>query len=287
MQRAGRAGGAFFPRRLLLQVAHGKPRQGREEATMKVIIMCGGKGTRLREETSIKPKPMVEIGGRPVLWHIMSIYARFGFKDFILPLGYKGEVIKQYFHDYNIRNTDFSVDLKSGRITTYPNHIEDWRITLCDTGQETLKGGRLKRVAKYIDTDRFMVTYGDGVADIDLNRLLEFHAQSGVIGTFTGVRMPSRFGTVRTDAAGEILSWEEKPLLDEYINCGFFVFKRQFLDYLSEDESCDLEKEPLQRLAAEGQLSMYPHPGQWQCMDTLRDSIKLNELWDNGQAFWV
>ena len=254
---------------------------------MKVIIMCGGKGTRLREETAIKPKPMVEIGGRPVLWHIMSIYARFGYKDFILPLGYKGEVIKQYFHDYNIRNTDFTVDLKNGDITAHPTEIVDWRVTLCDTGQETLKGGRLKRVARYIDTDRFMVTYGDGVADIDLDNLVEFHKKSGTIGTFTGVRMPSRFGTVRTDADGKILSWEEKPVLDEYINCGFFVFKREFLDYLSEDESCDLEKEHLQRLAAEGQLSMYPHPGQWQCMDTLRDSLKLNELWDSGKAFWI
>ena len=178
---------------------------------MKVIIMCGGKGTRLREETAIKPKPMVEIGGRPVLWHIMSIYARFGYKDFILPLGYKGEVIKQYFHDYNIRNTDFTVDLKNGDITAHPTEIVDWRVTLCDTGQETLKGGRLKRVARYIDTDRFMVTYGDGVADIDLDKLVEFHKKSGTIGTFTGVRMPSRFGTVRTDAEGKILSWEESP----------------------------------------------------------------------------
>lgn len=253
---------------------------------MKVIIMCGGKGTRLREETVVKPKPMVEIGGRPVLWHIMNIYARFGFKDFILPLGYKGEYIKQYFHDYNIRNTDFTVDLRSGDITHHPREIEDWRVTLCDTGQETLKGGRLKRVARHIDTDRFMVTYGDGVADIDIGKLIDFHMESGTIGTFTGVRMPSRFGTVRTDENGKILSWEEKPVLNEYINCGFFVFKRQFLDYLDEDESCDLEKEPLQRLAAEGQLSMYPHPGQWQCMDTLRDSIKLNELWDSGKAFW-
>lgn len=254
---------------------------------MKVIIMCGGKGTRLREETAVKPKPMVEIGGRPVLWHIMSIYARFGFRDFVLPLGYKGEAIKQYFHDYTMRNTDFTVDLKDGSVTTYPTHIEDWRVTLCDTGQETLKGARLKRVARHIDTERFMVTYGDGVADIDLHKLVAFHEQAGTIGTFTGVRMPSRFGTVRTDPQGKILSWEEKPVLDEYINCGFFVFKREFLDYLSEDESCDLEKEPLQRLAAEGQLSMYPHPGQWQCMDTLRDSLKLNEMWDKGRAFWT
>ena len=253
---------------------------------MKVIIMCGGKGTRLREETEFKPKPMVEIGGRPVLWHIMSIYARYGFKDFVLPLGYKGEVIKKYFYDYNIRNTDFTVDLKSGDVTTHGGASEDWRITLCDTGQETLKGARIKRVAQHIDTDRFMVTYGDGVADINLDKLIEFHKKSGKTGTFTGVRMPSRFGTVTTDAQGSILSWEEKPVLNEYINCGFFVFKREFLEYLSEDESCDLEKEPLQRLAAEGQLSMYPHPGQWQCMDTLRDSQKLNALWDKGQAFW-
>ncbi|MDR1778122.1 MAG: glucose-1-phosphate cytidylyltransferase [Desulfovibrio sp.] len=254
---------------------------------MKVVIMCGGKGTRLREETAVKPKPMVEIGSRPVLWHIMSIYARFGFRDFILPLGYKGEVIKQYFHDYHMRQTDFTVALKSGTITAHSSDIEDWRVTLCDTGQETLKGGRLKRVARHIDGERFMVTYGDGLADIDLNRLLRFHEDSGTIGTFTGVRMPSRFGTVRTDETGKILSWEEKPLLNEYINCGFFVFKRVFLDYLLEDESCDLEKEPLQRLAAEGELSMYPHPGQWQCMDTLRDSIQLNELWNSGRAFWA
>lgn len=255
---------------------------------MKVIIMCGGKGTRLREETAFKPKPMVEIGPRPVLWHIMSIYARHSFKDFVLPLGYKGEVIKQYFAEYKLRNTDFTVDLGSGNIT--PHCVDchtDWRVTLCDTGEDTLKGARIKRVAQHIDTDRFMVTYGDGVADIDLHKLIKFHKDSGKIGTFTGVRMPSRFGTVKTDAQGNILSWEEKPVLDEYINCGFFVFKREFLDYLSEDEECDLEKEPMQRLAAEGQLSMYAHPGQWQCMDTLRDSQKLNELWDKGKAFWA
>lgn len=255
---------------------------------MKVIIMCGGKGTRLREETAFKPKPMVEIGPRPVLWHIMSMYARFGFKDFVLPLGYKGEVIKQYFHDYKLRNTDFTVELGSGKILPHAlNACIDWRVTLCDTGEDTLKGARIKRVAKYIDTERFMVTYGDGVADINIDKLIDFHKKSGKMATFTGVRMPSRFGTVKTDAQGNILSWEEKPVLDEYINCGFFVFKREFLDYLSEDEDCDLEKEPLQRLAAEGQLSMYAHPGQWQCMDTLRDSQKLNALWDKGEAFWT
>lgn len=254
---------------------------------METVIFCGGKGTRLREETSVKPKPMVEIGGKPVLWHIMNIYSRFGFKDFILPLGYKGEVIKQYFCDYRLRNADFSVNLKTGELEMFPGQQEDWKVTLCDTGAETMKGARLKRVARHIKGDRFMATYGDGVADIDLEALLDFHKKAGTVGTFTGVRMPSRFGTVRTGEDGKILSWEEKPLLDEYINCGFFVFERKFLDYLDEDESCDLEKEPLRRLAAEGQLSMYPHAGQWQCMDTLRDSLKLNELWDSGKAFWI
>lgn len=254
---------------------------------METIIFCGGKGTRLREETVIKPKPMVEIGNRPILWHIMSIYAKAGFKDFILPLGYRGDMIKQYFIDYKMRNSDFTINLKSGDIKSHGAGSEDWNITLCDTGSETLKGARLKRVSRHIKGDRFMVTYGDGLADIDLKALLEFHEKSGKLGTFTGVRMPSRFGSVRTDENGNILAWEEKPVLDEYINCGFFVFERKFLDYLSEDESCDLEREPLQALAAEGQLAMYPHPGKWQCMDTLRDSMKLNELWNNGHAFWA
>ncbi|MCR4667064.1 MAG: glucose-1-phosphate cytidylyltransferase [Desulfovibrio sp.] len=254
---------------------------------MKVIIMCGGKGTRLREETAVKPKPMVEIGGRPILWHIMSIYARYGFKDFLLPLGYKGDVIKQYFHDYTLRNTDFTVDLATGTITPHSRQQVDWRVTLCDTGAETLKGARIKRLAPYLVNDeQFMVTYGDGVADIDISKLLAFHNSQKTIGTFTGVRMPSRFGAVKTDSSGKILSWEEKPVLNEFINCGFFVFEKRFLDYLSEDESCDLEKEPLTKLAAEGQLSMYQHQGQWQCMDTLRDSIQLNELWNSGKAFW-
>ena len=253
---------------------------------METVILCGGKGTRLREETVVKPKPMVEIGGKPILWHIMSIYSRFGFRDFVLPLGYKGEMIKRYFRDYQSLNSDFTINLKTGDLSLRAGHMEDWTVTLCDTGEETLKGGRLKRVAKYIKGDRFMVTYGDGLADVDIDKLVEFHKKAGTIGTFTGVRMPSRFGAARADASGKILSWEEKPVLDEYINCGFFVFERKFLDYLSEDEKCDLEREPLQTLAEEGQLSMYPHPGQWQCMDTLRDSLRLNELWDKGEAFW-
>ncbi|ABB40487.1 glucose-1-phosphate cytidylyltransferase [Oleidesulfovibrio alaskensis G20] len=254
---------------------------------MKVIIMCGGKGTRLREETGTRPKPMLDIGGRPILWHIMDIYARQGFKDFILPLGYKGDMIKQYFWEYKIRNSDFTIDLASGNMTTHNSCPTDWRVTMCDTGQDTMKGARISQVARHIDTQRFMVTYGDGVADIDLHALLDFHIRSGNTGTFTGVRMPSRFGAVQTDEQGNILSWQEKPVLNEYINCGFFVFEREFLNYLSDDPSCDLEKEPLERLAAEGRLGMYPHDGFWHCMDTLRDYNDLNAMWNSGSAPWA
>ncbi|SHN60949.1 glucose-1-phosphate cytidylyltransferase [Desulfovibrio litoralis] len=264
---------------------------------MKVVIFCGGKGTRLREETEYKPKPMVEIGGKPIIWYIMERYARFGHKDFVLPLGYKGDVIKQYFYDYKMRNSDFTVDLSSGKSVSHCRQDEqgneiactpiDWKVTLCDTGEETQKGGRLKRVAKYIDTERFMVTYGDGVSDVNIDALLDFHIRSGKMGTFTGVRMPSRFGTVQTDDQGNILAWKEKPILNQYTNCGFFVFKREFLDYLTEDESCDLEKEPLERLAKEGQLSMYQHQGFWQCMDTLRDYQLLTQMWEDGKRPWI
>jgi glucose-1-phosphate cytidylyltransferase len=254
---------------------------------LKVIILCGGKGTRLREETEYKPKPMVEIGGRPVIWHIMNIYAHYGYREFILPLGYKGDVIKEYFYHYRIKNTDFTVNLKSGNIETYSDENgKDWSVTLVDTGLETMKGARIKRVARYIDTDQFMVTYGDGLADIRIDRLVDFHRRSGTTGTFSGVRMPSRFGTVSTDDRGRILSWQEKPLLNEYINGGFFVFQREFLDYLSPDEDCDLEKEPLERLAEEGKLSMFPHEGFWHCMDTYRDYALLTGIWDSGKAPW-
>lgn len=258
---------------------------------MKVVILCGGKGTRLREETEFRPKPMIEVGGRPIVWHIMQRYAKYGYKDFILALGYKAEYAKEYFYHYRMRNSDFTIDLGNGDVSTHRQSegfaCEDWRITLCDTGEDTLKGARIKKIAQYIDTDRFMVTYGDGVSDINIDELVKFHKQSGKMGTFTGVRMPSRFGTVKTDDAGNILSWQEKPVLDEYINCGFFVFKREFLDYLSTDEDCDLEKAPMERLASEGQLSMYPHSGFWQCMDTLRDHQQLTKLWESGERPWI
>ena len=255
---------------------------------MKVIIFCGGKGTRLREETEYKPKPMVEIGGMPIIWHIMQRFAGYGHKDFILPLGYKGEVIKQFFRDYTIRSTDFTIDLGSGDIAMHePSLRVDWKVTLCDTGEDTEKGARIKRVAKHLGSEPFMATYGDGVANIDIDKLLAFHKSQGKLGTFTGVRMPSRFGTVSTDEKGNIESWQEKPLLNQFTNCGFFVFEPAFLEYLSEEESCDLEKEPLERLAGEGQLAMYRHEGFWQCMDTLRDYQLLNSIWDRGNAPWV
>ena len=254
---------------------------------MKVVILCGGKGTRLREETAYTPKPMVEIGGRPILWHIMHTYARHGFNEFVLALGFQGRVIKEYFLQHRHMHNDVTVNLADGTLTTHAaDNQYEWTVTLVDTGEETLKGGRLARVARYLDGDRFMLTYGDGVADIDISKLLAFHASAGTVGTFTGVRMPSRFGTITADADGRVVAWQEKPLLDEYVNGGYFIFERSFLEYVTEDEDCELEREPLERLAADGQLSMYPHDGFWQCMDTYRDFTHLNELWESGEAPW-
>jgi glucose-1-phosphate cytidylyltransferase len=255
---------------------------------MKVIIFCGGKGTRLREETEFKPKPMVEIGGRPIMWHIMQRYAHYGHKDFVLPLGYRGDVIKQYFADYKTRNSDFTIDLASGKTLVHESAtLVDWRVTLKDTGENTEKGGRIARVKAHIGNEPFMATYGDGVADIDIDALLAFHKGHGKMVTFTGVRMPSRFGTVSMNERGEVTSWLEKPVLNQFTNCGFFVFEPQIFNYLSEDEGCDLEKAPMERLAREGQLAMYRHEGFWQCMDTLRDYQLLNSIWESGRAPWA
>lgn len=254
---------------------------------MKVVILCGGQGTRLREETEYKPKPMVLIGGRPILWHIMSIYAHYGYKDFVLALGYKGNIIKEYFLNHQFMANDFTVDLSSGQVSVHSRDgREDWRVTCVDTGEESLKGARVAKVKRYLDGERFFLTYGDGLADVDLDKLLAFHEKSGAMVTFTGVRMPSRFGAVQTDDLGRITNWQEKPVLNEYINGGFFVLEPEFLARLSEDESCDLEKEPLEGLAAEGRLSMYPHDGFWHCMDTYRDFQSLNRLWSGGRAAW-
>jgi glucose-1-phosphate cytidylyltransferase len=255
---------------------------------MKVIILCGGLGTRLREETEFRPKPMVNIGRRPILWHIMKIYAHFGYKDFILALGYKGEMIKNYFCNYEIMNNDVTIELgKAEKTFIHQSHDEaGWKITLADTGDETLKGARLKKLQNYIDDDTFMVTYGDGVADIDINALLSFHKSHGCLATVTGINPSSRFGELKV-VGDKVESFMEKPKNDEsYINGGFFVFNKEIFDYLTEDNNCDLEVGALEDIAREGQLKIYKHYGFWACMDTLRDMDSLNRLWAKGQALW-
>jgi len=254
---------------------------------IQTVILCGGMGTRLREETEYRPKPMVEIGGKPILWHIMKLYAAAGFTDFLICLGYKGEVVKDYFLNYEAMNNDFTIRLGEAPKIEYHQHGEaGWCVTLADTGQEVMTGARIKRAARYLKTGTFMVTYGDGVADIDIARLVAFHRQCGTIGTVTGVRPTSRFGELF--ATGErVVDFNEKPQThDGLVNGGVFVFERAFLDYLSDAASCVLERDPLEALVRDGQLSVYRHPGFWQCMDTYRDHQYLNQLWNAGQAPW-
>lgn len=255
---------------------------------MKVIILCGGLGTRLREETEFRPKPMVNIGNRPILWHIMKIYAHYGHKDFILNLGYKGEMIKEYFYHYELMNNDVTLELgHPEKLCIHQSHEENgWRVTLADTGEKALKGARLKKVEKYITDDEFMMTYGDGVADIDINALLSFHRNHGKLVTVTGVHLDSRFGELKTN--GDCVeNFNEKP--DDrsgLISGGFFVFNKSIFDYLSTNDDCDLEIGPLEKIAREKQLMVYKHTGDWACMDTLRDMDYLNMLWNENKAFW-
>jgi len=253
---------------------------------MKVVILCGGQGTRLREETEFRPKPMVEIGGKPILWHIMKIYAAHGFKDFVLALGYKGEQIKDYFLNYDLRNSDFSVELGSKRITTHAaSHDEqDWRVTLADTGLATMTGGRVARLRPYLGREPFMLTYGDGLADVDLGELVRFHRERGRTATVTAVHPVARFGDM--DLAGDLArSFHEKSQARAWINGGFFVLEPEIFDYVKGDD-CVLETEPMERLASAGQLAVYRHSRYWQCMDTLRDQQVLNETWAAGSAPW-
>lgn len=254
---------------------------------MKVVILCGGFGTRLREETETRPKPMVEIGGKPILWHIMKGFSQYGYKDFVLCLGYKGEVIKNYFLNYDALNNDFSIDLGTGKIQLNNHHDEPgWRVALVDTGLNTMTGARVKRVEEYIDGDSFIVTYGDGVTDLNINELVAFHKTRNNIGTVTAVSPPSRYGELGI-VGEEVVSFHEKPQLQSsFISGGYFVFNRQFLNYLSRDEGCVLERDPMERLTKEGQLAVYTHKGFWQCMDTYRDYLYLNGLWDQGDAQW-
>jgi glucose-1-phosphate cytidylyltransferase len=255
---------------------------------MKVVILCGGTGTRLKEETEFRPKPMVHIGDRPVLWHIMKTYAHFGHSDFVLALGYKGEMIRNYFCHYELMNNDVTIELgKPEKMRIHQKHNESgWQITLADTGEKALKGARLKRVEKYIHEDTFMMTYGDGLANVNINEVLNFHHSHGKLATVTGINPASRFGELKIQG-NRVDSFSEKPKdSGGLINGGFFVFSKKIFDYLSEDDSCDLEIGPLEKIASEGQLMVYKHAGFWACMDTIRDMEYLNKLWDENNAEW-
>lgn len=252
---------------------------------MKTVILAGGLGTRLAEETEAKPKPMVEIGDWPILWHIMNIYGVQGYREFLLALGYRGEVIKSYFLNYYYLRNDFSINLADGRVQVHDGGREEWAVHLVDTGLHTQTGGRLKRLARWIGDESFMLTYGDGVASIDIRELVAFHRRHGRLATVTAVRPPARFGGLAFE--GEIVTrFIEKPQIGEgWINGGFFVLERQVLDYIDGDDTV-FEREPLERLAAEEQLVAYRHEGFWQCMDTVRDVRMLNALWKSGNAPW-
>ena len=252
---------------------------------MKVVILAGGMGTRMQEETAVKPKPMVEIGGKPILWHIMKIYSAYAFNEFVITLGYKGEWIKKYFLNYYHLDNDFSIHTKDGRIDMHDGEYEDWIVHLVDTGQETMTGGRLKRLKKWIGNETFMMTYGDGVANINIKELFAFHRKHGKLATVTAVRPEARFGglTLEEDSVTQFL---EKPQVGEgWINGGFFVLEPKVLDYIGGDDTF-FEWEPVRKLVAEGQLAAFRHDGFWQPMDTLRDVQRLNDLWAKNNAPW-
>lgn len=256
---------------------------------MKVVILCGGKGTRLREETEYRPKPMVKIGNRPILWHLMKIYDHYGFNDFVICLGYKGEMIKEYFLNYEIMNNDFTIDMSSAgdvQIHDGTQQKENWKVTLAHTGEDAQTGARVKKIEKYIDGDTFMLTYGDGVSNINIKELLKFHQDHGKIGTMTGVHPPSRFGefSVKND---QIIKFSEKPQKKaDLINGGFFVFNTAFFDYLSEDDDCIMEQRPLENLTGDGELMLYHNEKFWQCVDTYRELEHLNEYWKQRNPPW-
>ena len=253
---------------------------------MKVVILAGGMGTRLAEETSIIPKPMVEIGGKPILWHIMKIYSYYGFNHFIIRLGYIGYIIKEYFVNYFMHNSDLTVSLLSNDIKFHQTFSEDWNVTLVDTGLKNLKGSRLKQVERYLEDNLNFITYGDGVADINISSLVEFHKSHNKLLTITGVKPPSMFGEM-IEKDGLVLSFEEKPQTSKgLINGGFMVFHRDLMNYLSEDPQCDFEFGPLEDLAKKEEIMTYKHKGFWECADTVRDLEHLNKLWNENKAFW-
>tara|TARA_B100001109_G_scaffold255510_1_gene258896 strand:- start:3908 stop:4678 length:771 start_codon:yes stop_codon:yes gene_type:complete len=253
---------------------------------MKVLLLAGGFGTRISEETSIKPKPMVEIGGMPILWHIMKLYSQYGFNEFVILLGYKGYVIKEYFSNYFLHQSDVTIDLESNKMDIHNNSSEPWKVTLLETGLNTMTGGRIKRAAKHINNEPFLLTYGDGVADVDIAKTIEFHKTHGKLITMTSVQPAGRFGALDINESNQVSNFIEKPKGEgKWINGGFFVCEPEVLNYIDNDSTV-FEKAPLESLANEGELYTYKHQGFWQCMDTLRDKNYLNELWDANKAPW-
>lgn len=254
---------------------------------MKVVILAGGYGTRISEETDVKPKPMVTIGGKPILWHIMKIYSQHGYNDFVILLGYKGYYIKEYFANYFLHQSDVTIDLKTNSMEVHSNTSEPWKVTLVDTGIDTMTGGRIKRAQKYIGDNTFLLTYGDGVSDIDITQSVEFHKSHGKAITMTAIQPEARFGNLDIDENSNINKFIEKPKTEAgWINGGFFVCEPEVFAYVNEDESCVFEQEPLQKLAVDGKMVAYKHHGFWQPMDTLRDNQKLNKLWKDNHAPW-
>ncbi|MDP3791626.1 MAG: glucose-1-phosphate cytidylyltransferase [Candidatus Omnitrophota bacterium] len=253
---------------------------------MKVVILAGGMGTRISEETSVIPKPMIEVGGKPILWHIMKIYSHYGFNDFIVCLGYKGYIIKEYFSHYFLHTSDVTIDMKKNKVSVHSSSSEPWKVTLVDTGMETITGGRIKRIKKYIGKEPFLMTYGDGVGRIDIRELVRFHRKHKKMATVTAVQPLGRFGSLDVGRSGKVNSFLEKPRGDNnWINAGFFVLEAGIFDYI-EGDSTHWEKEPLENLAKKGHLVAYKHTGFWKPMDTLRDKLELERLWDADKAPW-
>ena len=254
---------------------------------MKVLLLAGGFGTRLSEETDVRPKPMVEIGGKPILWHIMKTYSQYGFNEFVVLLGYKGYYIKEYFANYFLYQSDVTIDMSNGKMEIHNNSSEPWKITLLDTGLHSMTGGRIKRAEAFIGNEPFMLTYGDGVGDIDINELVTFHKKHGKAMTMTSAQPDGRFGALDIDENSQVLEFKEKPKGDgSWINAGYFVCEPKVFDYILDGDSTVFEQEPLKKLAKDGEIYTYKHKGFWMPMDTLRDKNKLNDMWDRNQAFW-
>ncbi len=252
----------------------------------KVVILCGGMGTRLREETEYRPKALVEIGGRPILWHLMRLYYHYGYRKFVLCLGYKGAMIKEYFLNYQAIQHDFTMRLRAGasQVWDHKDQVEDWEITFVDTGPDTPTGGRLSRIRHHIQEDYFLANYCDGLSDINLEALVAFHQEKKKVATLSGFFARSRYGVVKVDGGGIVNYWQEKPLMNDRTPGGYFVFHRKIFDYL--DDDCILERGPLEVLAKEGQLALYPHDGFWFCMDTFKEAQTLDEMWRSGEHPW-